>query len=223
MIEQQLNTRGLMLRNNNGVMQNSTQRQTDQHRPRNNPSTQWATNSFQNTPPRFQTVPTTSRQNFPNQPIAIKPQPIQHRFPTNQQVFGKPRNVFQPNPHSRFEKPQPMSGVSIIPKRKFQGPVNPQPQNTERQNFWRNNPHANPLQFTEIAHLEENYPMENPDETEQYDHYHEQTNCVNYTPDLYYQDDSQEYYYYDQFSQDSSKENFNENFPTDASQKDNPS
>ena len=36
------------------------------------------------------------QQQFPSQPIQIRPRPVQRHYPTNTQVFGKPRNVFAP-------------------------------------------------------------------------------------------------------------------------------
>lgn len=113
---------------------------------------------------------------FPSQPILVKPQmsKIHTQFPTNRQVFGKPQNVFKPtNNHSNFPKPTPMSGVSIQPRRPInqQGPSNPRPFNSfpnhnnyNNRNYWRNNPHANPLVFQEITHLE------NPEATSTEDH-----------------------------------------------------
>ncbi|KAF2903723.1 hypothetical protein ILUMI_02453 [Ignelater luminosus] len=39
----------------------------------------------------------THGSSFSSQPINIQPKPVQQKFYTNQQVFGKPKNVFKPN------------------------------------------------------------------------------------------------------------------------------
>lgn len=67
----------------------------------------------QNQQPQFRqflSQPSTSNQ-FPTGPINIRPymnQPPQ-RFPTNSQVFGKPKNNWQPRPQIPQQRPQPMS------------------------------------------------------------------------------------------------------------------
>lgn len=215
LIEQQLGTRNQMLRNTNNSQQNVMHKpHQPQQKPQNNaflPST----NSYR---PYFQTMPSTSKQQFPSQPINIQPRPVQHRFFTNQQVFGKPQNAFQkPNPHARFDRPTPMSGVSIIP-RSSQRPL---PQQNDRQNFWKNNPHANPLQFTEITHLEENDSAHNPHENPSNEYYEQfsyetpevdYSNLENYKLDYNYEGEEISY-----------QENQNENFQNPASPKDRPS
>lgn len=117
--------------------------------------------NFNNYPrPQFQ-----QSKPFPSQPIHVRPQmsKIQTNFPTNRQVFGKPQNVFRPaNNTTNFAKPTPMSGVSIQPRKPInhQAPNDPRiansfsNQNHNNYNYWRNNPHANPLVFQEITHLE---------------------------------------------------------------------
>lgn len=95
-----------------------------------------------NLPPQFSSpVPYENnfrQNNFPSQPINIQPRfPSQpQRFFTNQQVFGKPQNVFKPkqnNPNNNSQKPTPMSGVSTIPKQQFSQPG--PSQNISRPNF----------------------------------------------------------------------------------------
>lgn len=100
--------------------------------------------------PRFQ-----QNTSFPRQPIHVQPRWNQpQHFPTNRQVFGKPQNVFKPTNNSNFPKPTPMSGVSIQPRR----PANFQNfgsrSGNQPFNHRQNNPHANPLIFQEITHLE---------------------------------------------------------------------
>lgn len=99
---------------------------------------------------------------FPSQPINIQPRPIKYNFPTNRQVFGKPKNVFSPeNSHKPSEKPTPMSTSSR----------NPTIQNRhygQRENPFLMNPHKNPITFTEITNVndgcftDEEQFMENP-------------------------------------------------------------
>lgn len=51
-----------------------------------------------------------SKPAFPSQPINIQSRPVPQRFFTNQQVFGKPTNVFsKENSNKNNEKPTPMS------------------------------------------------------------------------------------------------------------------
>jgi hypothetical protein len=69
----------------------------------------------QSTPPQFLRSPTAPR--FPRQPINVIPtnRPPQQRFFSNTQVFGKPRNVFQPTGQQPNNRPEPMSTTSRNP------------------------------------------------------------------------------------------------------------
>lgn len=72
-------------------------------------------------------VQTFPARQFPTQPIPLQSREIPRKYPTNEQVFGKPQNVFAPskrnerhfrNTHSNFQNnPTPMSGVSTIRSR----------------------------------------------------------------------------------------------------------
>lgn len=239
LIEQQINQRTQMFRHNNTTQTFAHTRQntlktkpTDfQHNYSNNPHNSFApkinNHYFQ------QNSQNTQRPSFPSQPVNIQPRPIQHKFPTNQQVFGKLTNAFPKNTQQPLDTPKPMSGVSIQPKRNFQRPSyqnNNTHQNT-KPNFWRQNPHANPLVFTELTHLENN----NTDEhtvTENmtqfdnnFDHPENETFESTYSDnfDYFHQnmyetfENSQplEYFEYPSTSE------MNENFQNSASQKDN--
>lgn len=73
---------------------------------------------FQNYPqtqrftPKQYVQPSTSNQ-FPRGPINVQrhPNPPMQKFPTHSQVFGKPQNVWKPNPNNRppQTRPTPMS------------------------------------------------------------------------------------------------------------------
>lgn len=125
--------------------------------------------------------PTNFRPPFPSQPININPQPVKHHFPTAQQVFGiKPKtniNQFKPLPPKIY--PQPMSGVSIQPRRP-PSQIRPQFNNQPYRQQYR------PPQFTfqELTHLENE--QEKPEYSES-DYYPENSD---YYPD-YYPENSQ--------------------------------
>lgn len=147
--------------------------------------------------------PRTTSQSFAPQPAHFPRQPIQieqksnfqRSFPTNRQVFGKPQDVFKPSNNTNFPKPTPMSGVSVQPKRTFGiqnqqlRPTNhPQPSNGRNfnnhnpnyTNSWRNNPHASPLVFQEITHLEDSEEPSNASNPEIYYAYEEPPDYQNY-------------------------------------------
>lgn len=181
-VEQQINTRTQMFRINTNVQHTPTHpRSSFTPKPRttsNNVQTNYLNHSPNNPFYGLYSTPhqDVSRPIFPNQPINIQPRTnLQQRFPTNREVFGKPANTFSKyNPQRPLDTPKPMSGVSIQPKRSFQRPLPPNnvqrpnqrqpPSNTQhfdqRQNYWRQNPTSNPLVFTEITHLENNYPVQ---------------------------------------------------------------
>lgn len=239
-IEQQINNRHQVLRNNiPQTLTNPRQNNRHQHQPNfNNSYSHINTNSYQNP--------------FPNQPINIQPRPVQHRFPTNAEVFGKPQNIFNKN-RRVMDAPTPMSGVSIQPRNQqpFQRPQPSQnlqhfqrsqpsqnvqhfqrPQTSQnlqhfqrpQQNLWQRNPHANPLSFTEITHLEN-------DNDTTYPHYEELPIDFQYTLDQWDENSTHsphdqnpeitnQYYMEDSQPQDNdeSDPNFQSSF-----QKDNPS
>lgn len=92
-----------------------------------------------------------NQQPFPRQPINVTPRPVQRHFPTNEQVFGKPVNVFSPkNSHKPQGKPEPMSTSSKLPtlRTKLQN---------YRPNFFKS---TGPCNFIaeELTNLETNYP-----------------------------------------------------------------
>lgn len=66
--------------------------------------------------PRFNHFQNQNQSRFPQGPIQMNPRPNyqQPRFPTNQQVFGRPQNVWKPNPqaHQQQPRPTPMSTTS---------------------------------------------------------------------------------------------------------------
>ena len=109
-----------------------------------------------NAPPFF----SNTRSQFPSQPINIQPNPSNQpqRFFTNQQVFGKPQNIFKPNNNTAtFSKPTPMSGVSTIPNSRFQ--KQSFPENHQRPNFSNNRnifqPQRSPNHMTQELHNQE--------------------------------------------------------------------
>lgn len=132
-------------------------------KPSSTPFSQFHPQSQNYNYPRHQQI----NKPFPSQPINIQPQMnrFQRQFPTNSRVFGKPQNVFKPTNTSNFPKPTPMSGVSVQPRtpinQSMSRPNNfrPPSNQTNGNNYWRNDSHANPLVFQEITHLE------NPEET----------------------------------------------------------
>lgn len=104
--------------------------------PKNNPYNHTAAFN-QNTTPRFnntfaqnhtsQYTPNANfnnahnyKQTFPSQPININTQPVQRKYFTNDQVFGKPKNVFDPkNAPKNTSKPEPMSTTSRAPSARY--------------------------------------------------------------------------------------------------------
>ena len=74
--------------------------------------------------PRQQTnQPNFQNQSFPRGPINIQPREIQNKiYPTNRQVFGLPKNVFQPTGKVPLNKPEPMSNIfqSTLPYQNIQ-------------------------------------------------------------------------------------------------------
>ncbi|KAJ8912397.1 hypothetical protein NQ315_013463 [Exocentrus adspersus] len=87
---------------------------------------------------------------FPSQPINVQPRPIIQKFPTNQQVFGKPnnqQNVWKQKP-ANLSKPTPMSGISHQSKPK---PTN-QMYNTEAHS---ETPHATEDYYQTVEDREE--------------------------------------------------------------------
>lgn len=119
------------------------------------------------TDPQF---PSTSRQfpanrqfnsnsgEFPSQPVHLKfnNKIPETKFATSSQVFGKPQDVFKPNPNHRWvqPKPEPMSvRTRIHPvKRPASSQIRQEPPNI-RQNYRRNGP--NDFIFEELTNTEQ--------------------------------------------------------------------
>lgn len=141
----------------------------------------------------------SGKQTFPSQPINIQPRPIRHHFPTNQQVFGKPKDVFsRENSHKPTEKPVPMSTTSRIPSLQTRNiNANAFPMNANRKPSYT---------FTELTNLDEgNYYSENQeDRNSAYNPYIQnvQTQVQPITPNNYTdnQNELDDYYYYQNVS-----------------------
>lgn len=132
----------------------------------NNPITQKPPiNSTQPLPLSF---PPRQPQYFPSQPIPIQPRPVQRNYPTNAQVFGKPKNVFAPQ-HNRplkLEPPTPMSTSTAGPSR-----VYPQKQPYRPTNFFQPTGPRNfvsrelsNVETSSDPYYEEPYVVESPSE-----------------------------------------------------------
>lgn len=235
-VEQQINSRAQSIRNNSQI--HPTQNM-QKHRSNNMPNHNNFNNFTNSYPPVQNNFFRQRPQNFntfPSQPINVQPRPVQHRFPTNQEVFGKPNNAFpKNNPNRSFDNPKPMSGVSVQSKRNFQNFQRTPAQNQNnshnfRQNQWRQNPHANPLVFTEVTHLENNeqyfsdeiYTEQFQDNTDYTDHHEQNNEYDHYTrqnPEIFPSDyEPTNTYEFDHHDTETS-----ENFHEIASQKVNPS
>lgn len=118
LIEQQINLRHQSYKpiqkpvpnyHNNKVQYNYHQRPTFGHQTNfSNLQNNYPQHSFNN---NFNPRPT-----FPSQPIKIESRPVQQKYFSNAQVFGKPTNVFSPkNSHKPQNKPEPMSTTSRLP------------------------------------------------------------------------------------------------------------
>lgn len=81
----------------------------DTNRPNNMYNNNHNSNFARQNIPQFSSQPM-----FPNQPINVQSRPIKH-FPTNPQVFGKPKNVFQLTGQKPTNEPEPMSTTSRNP------------------------------------------------------------------------------------------------------------
>lgn len=159
--------------------------------------------SFQHSPQYSvqQTPPTQFRSNysqFPSAPINIQPRQIERRFPTNSQVFGKPKNVFAPkNNYTPNNKPTPMSITSKIPSAKI---------NQNRNNYFQSRGPANFIS-EELTNVETDV-CETP--------YKQEITCENQYEEQYQTEDLyQEQYQYDQFYENTSypdHDEYNQNF-----------
>lgn len=79
---------------------------------------------------QHQPVQFSQQPKFPSQPIFVQPRPVQRHYPTNAQVFGKPKNVFAPqNRPQKFQPPTPMSTSTAGPSRSYQQRQNYRPPN----------------------------------------------------------------------------------------------
>ncbi|KAF2890662.1 hypothetical protein ILUMI_15511 [Ignelater luminosus] len=76
---------------------------------------------------------------FPSQPINIQPKPVQQKFYTNQQVFGKPKNVFKPRQNVPYNKPTPMSvSTNSFRPQNNQTPMSISNKITGKQSYFQN-------------------------------------------------------------------------------------
>lgn len=78
------------------------------------------------------------RPHFPSQPVPIRPNPNfrpPQRFPTNTEVFGKPKNAFKPDPNKPLPRPIPMSVTTRQTYRPNNNNVNNNPNNYSNNNF----------------------------------------------------------------------------------------
>jgi hypothetical protein len=95
---------------------------------------------------------------FPRQTINITPSrnPPQQKFFTNNQVFGKPKNVFRPTGQQPTGKPEPMSTTSRNPTVKHSYPYNP------NNNYFR--PNNGPKNFVseELHNIENDQAQQSP-------------------------------------------------------------
>lgn len=92
--------------------------QNSYYKPRNNFRSNFGNNFHRSNFPHsnFSYQPGPYKPSFPSQPINMQPRQIQRHYPTNEQVFGKPKNVFDPKNAPRNEsKPEPMSTTSRNP------------------------------------------------------------------------------------------------------------
>lgn len=98
-----------------------------------------------------------AQNQFPSQPINIQSKPnYQHKFPTTSGTFGKNYknfNAFKKNSNQNFQKPTPMSGVSVQPKKPYTN------------NYFKPNPNAGPQRYT-IEEINNIYELELPDPKE---------------------------------------------------------
>lgn len=110
-------------------------------------------------------------RHFPSQPINVQPRFIpQRRLPTNSEVFGKPRNVFKPNPQvqKNLPPPEPMSTTSRATTRNSNNNFYPNQFNprydSSRGHFQNNNQNPNfhneELFYKQFDENSENYTYE---------------------------------------------------------------
>lgn len=196
LLEQQINARSFVPKQNNQPT----------NKPQHNKNTQFykyqqPSNFQSNFQPNFQNTTQNQRQSssltFPSQPINIQPRQIQHHFPTNRQVFGKPKDVFsKENSNKPSGNPTPMSTTSRIPSLQTRNSQRP----TMHQNF--NNFQRNPFTITELTHLQEDASASN--ETQE-NYYAEDQ--IQFDPE------TNEYYYTaEEFDNSQSEPTENENF-----------
>lgn len=113
------------------------------------------------------------RPSWPSQPINIQPRQMPNqRYPTNNQVFGPPRNVFRPNqiPANQLPKPEPMSTTSRNPSFR-----------TNRTNFEPRKPPNYTFEELYNKEINENEEAFTPNFHDEYDYY-EDPSLNNYDP-----------------------------------------
>lgn len=131
------------------------------------------------------------KQPFPSQSINIQPQPVRQYFPTNEQVFGKPKNVFsKENSNKLTSPPTPMSTTSRMPSAMSRN-TDVHMRSIQSRNIQRQNPRnrhlfpQNQYPFTDLAYLADN-PSESQQEFEYFPEEHEYQNCSE--PPEYYEE-----------------------------------
>lgn len=137
------------------------------------------------------------KQPFPSQPINIQSRPVKQHFPTNSQVFGKPKNVFsKENSNRPTGPPIPMStSTRNTMQRSFV------PQSRNFNNFQRPK-----YTFTELTYLADGTPVYAQDQSENPD-----TDYTQYeSPE--YCSEPQQYYEPQYFEEENAPLNENENF-----------
>lgn len=126
---------------------------------------------------------------FPSQPINVNPRPVQQKFFTNKQVFGKPPNVWKPKNQNNFPRPTPMSGVSHG--------TSFARQNKPPTNIFKNH-RPNPNIITE-----ELFNIEPVDNEEQHENYYSED-----TPEYYLENEYPDYANYCSEGNDVTEQNF---------------
>lgn len=118
----------------------------------------------------------TPNNQFPTQPIQLKTKPVNQTFLTNDQVFGKQKNVFQTTGKVPNNPVQPMSTTSKN-KQNIYSPD--QTNNYESNDSWENN--DNEITFNNCHLLTVENIYENYNQFEEQQNYHPQITDENMT------------------------------------------
>ena len=120
---------------------------------------------------------TFPQQQFPSQPIQIRPRPVQRHYPTNTQVFRKSRNVFPPQNHNKpkLDPPTPMSTSTAGPSRQYQQRIPFRPPNFFQSSGPKNfvsqeltNIETNTNSYPDVPYIEDNQTEYYSDYSPQY-------------------------------------------------------